>query len=83
MPLAIGEQLRAARAMLRLEQGQLAAEAGVHVNTVIKIEGSDGPISARMETVRRLERALEARGIAFTDGDEPGVRLRKRTPTAA
>jgi predicted transcriptional regulator len=75
MTLATSEQLRAARALLRIEQSQLAAAAGVHVNTIAKIETSPGPISARMETVRRLQRALEGAGIEFIPG---GARLREQ-----
>jgi transcriptional regulator with XRE-family HTH domain len=76
MPLVTSEQLRAARAMLRMEQPSLAAAAGVSVNTISRIETIDGPIIARTDTVRRLQRALEAAGITFTDGDGPGVRMR-------
>ena len=78
MTLATSEQLRAARALLRIEQGQLAAAAGVHANTVAKIEASPGPISARMETVRRLQQALEAAGIEFLSNE--GVRRRREQP---
>jgi hypothetical protein len=30
------------------------------------------------ETLRKIQRALEAAGIEFIDGDAPGVRLRKK-----
>jgi predicted transcriptional regulator len=80
MTLATSEQLRAARAMLRLEQGQLAAAAGVHPNTLAKIEASPGLISARTETVRRLQRALEEAGVELLPG--AGVRLREQPAKA-
>ena len=80
MPLVTSEQLRAARAMLRMQQPQLAAAAGVSVNTISRIEGLDGPISARTDTVRRLQRALEDAGVEFIDDGRPGVRVREPTP---
>jgi predicted transcriptional regulator len=71
------EQVRAARAMLRIEQRDLAATAGVSLETVKRIERSPGPISALAATVEKIQRALESAGIEFTNGDEPGVKLRK------
>jgi transcriptional regulator with XRE-family HTH domain len=51
---------------------KLAATAGVAVNTVARIEnGAD----ARQSTMDALQRALEAAGVEFTNGDRPGVRL--------
>ena len=48
--------------------------AGVTANTVTRIEnGAD----AKQSTIDALQRALEAAGIEFTNGDQPGVRLTK------
>jgi predicted transcriptional regulator len=71
------EQVRAARAMLRIEQRDLAAAAGVSLETVKRIERSPGPISALAATVEKIQRALESAGVEFTNGDEPGLKLRK------
>ena len=71
------EQVRAARAMLRIEQRDLAATAGVSLETVKRIERSPGPISALAATVEKIQRALESAGVEFTNGDEPGLKLRK------
>jgi predicted transcriptional regulator len=76
--LVTGAQLRAARALTRIGQDQLATLAEVAPATVARLESTDGPLNARAETLRRLQRALEAAGVVFTDGDEPGVRLRRR-----
>jgi predicted transcriptional regulator len=76
MPLVTGAQLRAARAMLRMEQETLAQAAGVSANTIRRMEGFDGPIGARTDTMRRLQRALEEAGIEFQDEGRPGVRMR-------
>ena len=70
------EQIRAARAMLRIEQRELADKSGVWLETVKRIERTPGPISAYTGTVDKLRRALEAAGIEFSEGDEPGVRLK-------
>jgi transcriptional regulator with XRE-family HTH domain len=69
------EQIRAARAMLRIEQRELADKSGVSLETVKRIERTPGPISAYAATVDKLRRALESAGIEFSDGDAPGVRL--------
>jgi predicted transcriptional regulator len=76
-----GAQLRAARAMLRMEQETLAQAAGVSANTIRRMEGFDGPIGARTDTMRRLQRVLEEAGIEFQDEGRPGVRM--RAPSSA
>jgi transcriptional regulator with XRE-family HTH domain len=70
------EQIRAARAMLRIEQRELADKSGLSPETVKRIERTPGPISAYTGTVDKLRRALESAGIEFSDGDQPGVRLK-------
>ncbi len=70
------EQIRAARAMLRIEQRELADKSGLSLETIKRIERTPGPISAYTGTVDKLRRALETAGIEFTDGDQPGVRLK-------
>lgn len=67
-------QLRMARAALGWGVRELGSNAGVTANTVTRIEnGAD----AKQSTIDRLRRALEAAGVEFTNGDQPGVRLRK------
>lgn len=74
-----GEQLRAARAMVRIEQADLARRANVSVETIKRLERTEGPVSANVQTVDAIVRALEVAGIEFTNGAQPGVRLpRKR-----
>jgi hypothetical protein len=62
--------------MLRIEQRELAERSGVSLETVKRIERTPGPISAYTSTVDKLRRALESAGIEFSDGDQPGVRLK-------
>jgi transcriptional regulator with XRE-family HTH domain len=77
MSLIVGPQLRAARAMAGVDQEALAKTAGVAANTIRRLEGMPGRLRATTTTLDALQRALEAAGIVFTNGDEPGVRLRK------
>lgn len=74
-----GEQLRAARAMVRMEQSELAASADVSVETVKRLERTVGGISANTGTAAAIQKALEAAGVDFIpeNGGGPGVRLRK------
>lgn len=77
-----GEQLRAARAMLKMEQGELADLSGVSVETIKRVERIDGPISANSMTLDGLQKALEREGAMFLpeNGGLPGVRLRRDPP---
>lgn len=59
------EQLRAARAMLRLEQAQLADAAGVSVETIRRLERLEGRLSAHGETLFRIVSVLKRAGVAF------------------
>jgi transcriptional regulator with XRE-family HTH domain len=74
------EQLRAARALVRMEQKELAERSGVSLPSVKRLEQMDGPLTAtRVSTVEAIKSALEAAGIEFIpeDGAGAGVRLSK------
>jgi transcriptional regulator with XRE-family HTH domain len=70
-------QMRAARGLLGWSQTKLATEAGMSLPTVKRYETaanekvSDGAIE-------KLRCALEAAGVEFTNGDEPGVKLKAK-----
>jgi transcriptional regulator with XRE-family HTH domain len=66
MSFNFGVQLRAARALARMEQEELAARSGVSVVTIRTLENSEGPVNARTRTLRALEEALAASGVVFT-----------------
>ena len=68
-------QCRAARGLINWNQQQLADAAGVGVATVRLFEGGKG--EQRRSTLTVIRQALEAAGVEFTDGDRPGVRLRR------
>jgi transcriptional regulator with XRE-family HTH domain len=74
------ELIRAARALLRWDQRDLANASSVSLPTVKRLESRPGAMAAHMSTVTLLRKALEAAGIEFIDenGGGPGVRLRKR-----
>jgi DNA-binding XRE family transcriptional regulator len=69
-------QIRGARAMLGLTQADLAAKAGISKTALIAIETATSDPKA--STLSSIQRALEATGVEFTNGDQPGVRLKKR-----
>jgi transcriptional regulator with XRE-family HTH domain len=67
-------QLRMARAALKLGIRDVAKLAKVAPSTVSRFEAGE---KLNPRTVEAIQRALEAAGIEFTNGDAPGVRLRK------
>jgi transcriptional regulator with XRE-family HTH domain len=67
-------QCRMARAALGLGVRELAAAAKVSIDTVARFERGD---ELKERTIDALQRALEAAGVEFTNGDQPGVRLTK------
>jgi transcriptional regulator with XRE-family HTH domain len=68
-------QCRAARGLIDWSQQQLADAAEVGVATVRLFEAGIG--AQRRSTLSVIRLALEAAGVEFTNGDQPGVRLRK------
>jgi hypothetical protein len=74
------ELLRAARALLRWEQRDLAEASLVSLPTIKRLEAKPGVLIAHGSTVAAMRRALEEAGIEFTNGNQPGVRLRRRGP---
>lgn len=76
------EQLRAARALLKMEQRVLAERSGVNVQTLKRYEGTAGPLSGNYQSISALIEVLQAGGVTFlSEGDTtaggPGVRLSK------
>ena len=67
-------QCRMARAALGFGVRQLAAAAKVSIDTVARFERGD---ELKERTIDALQRALEAAGVEFTNGGQPGVRLTK------
>ena len=74
--LVTSAQIRAARGLLDWTVRDLAERSGVDRNTVSNIE--TGAYAGAPETLEAIRRALERAGVEFTNGDAPGVRLRKK-----
>lgn len=68
-------QVRMARAALNWSLADLAKASGVHRNTISNFE--TGKYAGREEALQAVRKTLEAAGVEFTNGDAPGVRLRK------
>lgn len=73
------EQLRAARALLRWEQKDVAVASKVSLPSIKRLEGKPGPLGAQDRTVQAIRAALEAAGVQFIpeNGGGAGVRLAK------
>src|SRR5579872_7303741 len=82
-------QLRAARALVGMDQKALAEAAGLSLPTIQRMEASDGVIRGTVDSLMKLIGALDAAGIELigegansTPGGR-GVRLRTATVVAA
>jgi transcriptional regulator with XRE-family HTH domain len=75
-----GEQVRAARALARMEQTQLAIAADLSVATVKRLEQFRGAIQANTATEASIRKVFADAGVIFIDenGGGAGVRLRDR-----
>ena len=70
-------QIRAARALLNMNQADLARFASVHVATIRRIESATD-VRGVAETLWKIQKSLEAAGIEFISdegGKGPGVRF--------
>ena len=75
-------QLRAARALLGIDQRQLAELAGLSVPTIQRMEASGDVIRGNVDSLMKLIAALDAAGLeligegASSESGGRGVRLR-------
>jgi hypothetical protein len=70
------EQVRAARALIRWEQRDLAETSKVSLPSIKRLETTPGPLAAQARTIEALRATLEAAGVEFTNGEQPGVRIK-------
>lgn len=76
-------QLRAARALLGIDQRRLADLSGLSVPTIQRMEASDGTIRGNVDSLVKLIAALDAAGIeligegAVSQSGGRGVRLKE------
>ena len=74
--------MRAARALLGIDQRELAQRAGLSLPTIQRMESSDGVIRGNVDSLMKLVDALTADGIeligdgASSSGGGRGVRLK-------
>lgn len=77
------QQMRAARALLGIDQRRLAELAGLSVPTIQRMEASDGQVRGVVDTLVKVVGALEDAGIELIGENAPsqgtgrGVRLRE------
>lgn len=69
------EQIRAARALLGITQGDLAKQAGISLGTLNNIERGI-QTDPKLSTMRAIQTALEAAGVEFTDERSGGIGVR-------
>ena len=80
--MIIAAQLRAARALLGIDQRRMAELAGLSVPTIQRMEASDGLIRGNVDSLMKLIAGLDAAGIeligegAASPAGGRGVRLR-------
>ena len=76
-------QLRAARALLGIDQRTLAAISGLSLPTIQRMEASGGQVGGTVDSLTRIVDALAAAGIELIGDGQPstgagrGVRLRE------
>jgi transcriptional regulator with XRE-family HTH domain len=81
-------QLRAARALLGIDQQTLADMSGVSLPTIQRMEASQGNVRGVVDTLTKVVEALNAAGIellvdnARSDGGGRGVRFREPAVSA-
>ena len=82
-------QLRAARALLGIDQRKLAELSGLSVPTIQRMETSGGVVRGNVDSLMKLVSALHAAGIeligdgAISTGGGRGVRLKWPPPATA
>jgi transcriptional regulator with XRE-family HTH domain len=75
-------QVRAARALLGIDQRELADIAGLSVPTIQRMEASEGVIRGNVDSLMKLIGALESAGIVLINDRAPsseggrGIRLK-------
>ena len=77
-------QLRAARALMGMDQRDLAAASGLSLPTIQRMEASDGVIRGNVDSLMKLISALDAAGVelinegAVSEKGGRGIRLKAR-----
>lgn len=87
--MIIAAQMRAARALLGIDQRELAELSGVSLPTIQRMEASDGNVRGVIDTLTKVVEALDRAGVELI-GDNAvsreggrGVRLKQSKTTAS
>lgn len=81
------QQMRAARALLGIDQHRLAELSGASLPTIQRMEASEGTVRSNVASLMKVVNALEQAGVeliaedAVSSAGGRGVRLRSK-PTA-
>ncbi|MEH6721214.1 MAG: helix-turn-helix transcriptional regulator [Aurantimonas endophytica] len=76
-------QMRAGRALLGIDQRQLAALSGVSLPTIQRMEASEGTVRGVVDTLEKVIAAFDAAGVELLSEHVPsrgsgrGVRLKQ------
>jgi transcriptional regulator with XRE-family HTH domain len=79
-------QLKAARALIGIDQRTLAEKSGLSLPTIQRMEASDGVIRGNVDSLMKLVAALDAAGVelisdnATSSSGGRGVRLKEPPP---
>jgi transcriptional regulator with XRE-family HTH domain len=77
-------QLRAARALVGMDQRDLATASGLSLPTIQRMEASDGVIRGNVDSLMKVIAALEFAGVelinegAVSESGGRGIRLKAR-----
>lgn len=77
-------QLRAARALIGMDQRDLATASGLSLPTIQRMEASEGVIRGNVDSLMKLITALELAGVelinegAISEKGGRGIRLKTR-----
>jgi predicted transcriptional regulator len=84
--LITSAQMRAARALLDIDQRRLARLAGVSLPTIQRMEASDGVVRGVVDSLVKVIAAIENAGVELLGDNAPsgrggrGVRFRTGAP---
>ena len=82
-------QMRAARALLGIDQRGLAQLAGLSLPTIQRMEASNGQVRGIIDTLMKIVEALDGAGVELIGENTPsvgsgrGVRMREASPRPA
>ncbi len=82
-------QMRAARALLGIDQQTLAERAGVSLPTIQRMEASEGNVRGVVATLMKVVGAFDAAGVELISESTPsigqgrGVRMKERAAVPA